>query len=346
VRIDIEPTDELVAREEQTLRPTDWFFEGLTQEQVLALGEQLGLTAAQRELLRQQATWSIEPAGCLVRPPGELIMTLAPEVRARLYSRLARNQRNDLQVWPYVYRQGTFAEWFGHSGLSNSTIALVQQVIYQRGTSLCVSDAPELCTRITDAGERQRLVKTLARTSSLLMKVRVRPDSDVKALTAYWGRGWRAKDIEPLFVSLTKVPGGITLDVAHLLPVFARKRLNSYPPPPGPGQRAPDGYWTAWNFFREPPDDRYYYDTIWRRELQQDYARVTQPGFGDLVFLTRPDGIPIQSAVFIADDVVFTKNGTNIRQPWQLMKLEDLQARYPEDYPLQVAIFRPKTNTD
>jgi hypothetical protein len=46
--------------------------------------------------------------------------------------------------------------------------------------------------------------------------------------------------------------------------------------------------------------------------------------------------------VFIADDVVFTKNGANLQQPWKLMKMEDLLARYPEDYPLRVAMFRLK----
>lgn len=342
-RINIAPPDEFAQAEAQSYSATHWFFEGQTRDQVLALFNNLGLAAEQQNALLHDSVWTNEPDGILIVPAGNLIVNLPPETRARLYSALAHSRRNDLQVWPYVYRQGGFADWFNNSGLSNATIALVQQVVYPRGAALCVSDAPELLARIPDPAERQRLIKTLSRSSTLLMKLRVRPDSDVKALTAYWGRGWHVKDIEPLLESLTQVPGGITIDVAHLLPPFARKRLNSYPVPLEPGQRAPDCYWSAWNFFRDPPDDRYFDDAIWRQELQQNCQQVEQPTFGDLIFLTRPDGIPIHCAVYIADDVVFTKNGANPRQPWKLMKMEDLLARYPEDYEVRLAAFRPKT---
>jgi len=345
-RINIELTDEFALAEEKNFRQTLWFFPSQNQEQVLALCESVGLTTPQRDALRTQANWSVVPDGLLITPPGDLVMELSPEMRARLYAVLAQSRQNDLHAWPFVYRQGGFAEWFTNSSLLPATIALVQKVVYQRGLALCVSDAPELCARISDPAERQRLIKTLSRTSSLLMKIRVRPETDVAALTAYWGRGWHVKDIEPLLASLTKVPGSISLDVAHLLPPFARKRLNSYPTPPAPGQPAPDCYWSAWNFFRDPPDDRYYNDALWRQELQQNCQLVEQPTFGDLVFLTRPDGVPIHCAVFVADDVVFTKNGANLRQPWKLMKMEDLLARYPEDFPLRVAIFRPKSSAN
>jgi hypothetical protein len=147
------------------------------------------------------------------------------------------------------------------------------------------------------------------------------------------------KDIGPLFDSLTKVRNSVTIDVLHLLPPFARKRVNSYPAPLAAGQRPPDCYWSAFNFFNDPPDDRYFDDQVWREELQKEFQFVEQPTFGDLVFLTRPDGVPIHCAVFIADDVVFTKNGANLRQPWKLMKMEDMLARYPEDFPLRVAFF-------
>jgi hypothetical protein len=341
-RINIELTDEFALAEENNFPQTRWFFAGQTRETALGLCASSGLSAAQCETLASPALWTAAPDGVVLAPPGELVLNLSPEVRARLYAELAHNPQNNLHAWPFVYRSGGFAEWFGNSGLSAQSLGLIQQVIYHRGTALCVSDLPELCARIPDRAERLRLIKTLSRTASLLMKVRLRPDTDVAALTAYWGRGWHMKDIEPLLASLTKVPGGITLDVAHLLPPFARKRLNSYPTPLEPGQRAPDCYWTAWNFFRDPPDDRYFDDTIWRQELQENCQLVELPTFGDLVFLTRPDGVPIHCAVFIADDVVFTKNGANLRQPWKLMKMEDLLARYPEDFPLRVAVFRPK----
>lgn len=344
-RINIEPTDEFVTEEENALGSTHWFFPGQNREQVLDFTRQLGFTESQQLALRDRSQWQDSPAGVVVLPFGDLIMDLSPEVRTQLYAVLAQSAENNLHSAPFAFRPGGFTDWFENSQLAPATIALVKKVCYQRGAALCVSDAPELCLRIADPSERHRLIKTLSRSTSLLMKLRVRPETDVRQLAAYWGRGWHVKDIEPLLASLTKVPGGMTLDIAHLLPPFARKRLNSFPTPVEVGQRAPDCYWTAWNFFNDPPDDRYFDDAIWRQELQQNCALVEQATFGDLVFLTRPDGVPIHCAVFIADDVVFTKNGANPRQAWKLMKLEDMLARYPEDYPLRVTIFHPKSNS-
>jgi len=342
-RFDLEPTDEFVAEELKTLTQTRWFFEHMERDRVQDLIQGLGLPPSLEAECLNASEWKQEPTGVLLAPTGHLVMSLPPEIRARLYSFLANCPRNDLQAWPFIYRNGGFEDWFQRSGLSATTIGLVKQVLYQRGPALCVSDAPELLARIPDLDERLRLIKTLSRASALIMKLRIRPDTDTKALAAYWGRGWHVNDIEPLLSSLTKLPTGITIDVAHLLPPFARKRLSSFPAPLMPSQRPPDCYWTAWNFFRDPPDDRYFDDGFWRSELQQDWQVVDQASFGDLLFLTRPDGVPVHSAVFIADDVVFTKNGSNLRQPWKLMKIEDMLARYPADIPLKVSVFRRKS---
>jgi hypothetical protein len=172
------------------------------------------------------------------------------------------------------------------------------------------------------------------------MKLRVTADTDATALTAYWKGIWRAKDIQPMLESLTEteVPGGVTMDIAQLLPQFARKRLNTYPMP-DPSTPATDCYWTAMNFFRDPPDDRYYNSEVWQSELTTNYTVVTQPAFGDVILFLRPDNLPIHAAVYIADDVVFTKNGGNDRQPWVLMKWDDLLARYPQDVALRPVFF-------
>jgi len=339
IRINLEIPKEFVEGEEQGLRPTQWFFAGVTRDQLLTFFAACPMSESHRKELCDTRRWEEKPEGILITPSGDLILGLTPESRTAIYAQLARSKRNDFHASPFVYRTGGFDDWFGQSGLSDATLALVKRVVYQRGVALCVSDLPELSVRVTDQAERRRLIKALSRSAALLMKLRVRPDSDTDALTRYWAQGWRTKDIGPVLDSLTRVTNGMTIDVVHLLPPFARRRVNSYPAPLSPGQRAPDCYWTAFNFFNDTPDDRYFDDNIWRRELQQEYQLTDQPSLGDLVFLTRPDGVPIHCAVFIADDVVFTKNGANLRQPWKLMKMEDMLARYPEDFPLRVAFF-------
>ena len=338
IRINIQPPDDFVPVDERTFEKTRWVFGSHTREQVAALFKACDLTPAQRTELLNPAAWSQETNAVVVSPGPQLILDLNQSARAQIYNVLAQDGRNDFQMWPYTFRRGGFDDWFRRSGCSGATIALVKRLTYLRGSSLCFSDLPEVFSLVTAVPERRRLVKTLSSNATILMKLRLGPDSDVKALTAYWTGGWRSKDIEPLLQSLTEVPGGATIDIAHLLPPFARKRLNAYPIH-DPSTPATDCYWTAMNFFRDPPDDRYYSPAAWQSELNTNYAVVAQPTYGDVILFLRPDSLPIHAAVYVADDVVFTKNGGNDRQPWILMKWDDLLARYPQADSIRPLIF-------
>lgn len=346
VRINIEPPEAFLPSGDYRFEPTRWFFEGLDPGAVKSILDRSDLTPAQRATLVDSTAWLVESNGITLTPGADLILELSASARAGIYRVLARSPRNEFQHWPYSYRVNGFQDWFSQSGLSPATMQLVSRLVYQRGGALCFSDLPELGAKIEAGPERRRLLKALFRKSGLLMKLRVRPDTDTEKLVDYWGSGGRAKDFRPLLESLTHVEGSISIDVAHLLPPFARKRVNTYPAPPAnPNQEGADCYWTAMNFFNDPPDDRYFDETYWNAELEANYAIIEQPGFGDLVFLLLPDGKPIHAAVYIADEVVFTKNGIQLRQPWLLMKMEDMLAAYPEDQQLRVVYFRLKSRS-
>ena len=338
IRITLEPPDDFVPVDDRIFEKTRWVFGGHTREQVAALFNACDLTPVQHTELLNPAIWSQDTNAIVVSPSPQLILELNQPARTQIYNVLARDGRNDFQMWPYTFRRGGFDAWFRHSGLSDATIALVKRLTYLRGSSLCFSDLPETFARVPTIPERRRLVKTLSRNATILMKLRITPDSDIKALTAYWTGTRRSKDIQPLLQSLTEVPGEATIDIAHLLPPFARKRLNAYPIP-DPSTPATDCYWTAMNFFHDPPDDRYYNPAVWQSELNTSYSVVAQPAYGDVILLLRPDNLPIHAAVYIADDVVFTKNGGNDRQPWILMKWDDLLARYPQTDTIRSLIF-------
>ncbi len=340
VRMNIEPPDEFVPVDDRQFEPTRWHFINYTRAQLTAFFNACDLTLAQRAVLNETASWQGATNGIFVTPPNDLILELNSRARTQIYTVLAESEENAFHVWPATFRNGAGDEWFRESGLSPATLALVKGMAYPRGASLCFSDMPQAFSRIPSIPERRLLVKALSRQSTLLMKLRISPESDVAALTAYWAKGGRAKDIAPLLDSLRKVPGGTTLDVAHVMTPFARKRLNTYPfPPTDPAKPLPDCFWTVMNFFNEPPDDRYNDDAVWRKELEQEYTQVTEATFGDFVFFLRADGTPLHAAVYIADDVVFTKNGGSLSQPWILMKLEDVLSKYPTTAPMRAVIF-------
>jgi hypothetical protein len=344
VRITLEPPDEYIPTDGNSFGPTQWFFEGFTPATLADFFSRCGLSESQRAELANPATWSEKTNGILVLPGDELILGLDEPVRERLYSVLATNQENMLYLWPFKSTADSFDAWFGRAGLSPETLALLKKLTYRRGRYLCLSDMFVAYPRVTTNEERRRLIKMLVRTPTLLIKLRVTPDSDVAALADYWDNGRHNKSIVTLLESLTNVPGGITIDVAHMLPPFARKRLYTFPVPfSDPSAPWPDCNWTAMNFFNDPPDNRYYNNTAWQQELSENYTSVFPPVFGDLVIFFRPDGTPMHMAVFIADEFVFTKNGRSNYCPWTFMKLDDLVADYTLDYTPKFAFFRSKT---
>jgi hypothetical protein len=68
---------------------------------------------------------------------------------------------------------------------------------------------------------------------------------------------------------------------------------------------------------------------------------------GDLVFLARPDGTVVHAAAYIADDIVFTRNGESYTQPWILMHMGDMidtyAVKHPSSGPLKPLYYRKKT---
>jgi hypothetical protein len=133
------------------------------------------------------------------------------------------------------------------------------------------------------------------------------------------------------------------LDVAHLLPRLARMLLYTYPLPSSTDGPKRDCHWTSLNFLNLETDDRFLDQAIVKKTIETDYYVV--PGemtFGDVLLFFKPDNTLVHSCVYIADNIVFTKNGTSFAMPWILMTLPDVQAFYPSDPPLQMFAFRLK----
>jgi hypothetical protein len=346
LRINIVSPDDLLPVDPKRFPPTTWHFSGVTAEQLSAFIQSCDLTPAQRTEMLNQKAWSITNNLITITPSEQLILGLAPTARSRIYGVLAESPDNDFQTWPFTYQRHGFNEWFDNSHVSPATLKLLRSLMYERGESLCFSDLPEALANIPLPAERRIVARTLMSRSGLLMNLRVHPDSDITALTDYWSRGGRAKDVSALLESLTRVPGGAGIDIAHLLPAFARARLDTFPKPPALPGPEPDCYWTAMNFFKSVPSPCYESDEDWRNDLAKNYAPVSSPTLGDVIFLLRPDNVPYHAAVYIADDVVFTKNGGNYRQPWLLMKMADMLGRYPTSFPPQIAFYRQKERAD
>jgi hypothetical protein len=341
----IEPTENFIPQFSTTPRPPRWVFHGYSDAALDELWQKAGLSDAQRQALNAPANRDRPAADTVViRPPEDLVLALPEAARAMLYFALGAFEENGPQNDAYRIHVAGAENWFDPELMSPATIALARPLLYRRGNHLVFSDQDLVLARLGSAAERVNFIKNLSRRFALLAQLRVAHGADTDALARYWGRGRRSKDLEPLLDSLAQRPGGGTIDVVHLLPPFARALLYTYPVPSETAAAAArDCHWTSLNFFNNPPDDRYLRLDAVRDALLNDYQPYAgEPALGDIVMFFTPEGRGIHSCVYVADGIVFTKNGPSPAVPWLLARLEDVTAYYSVNAPLRTQLYRAK----
>lgn len=305
--------------------PTVWRLPRGTLGDLRVMLDGAGVEGAARDAVLAATVCNAE--GCVVTPSEAVVTGLAPRVRESLYARLGRYTENPAQAFPFR-RPASEARWSVRSGITEG--ALLDRLVYPRGTSVLFSDLNVLCARLHGDAEKVRVLETLSRMSALMVWVKVTPESDIDTLVDYWARGAPFRDIRPVLESVARVPGGGHLDVVNLLPPFARRRMNTYPAVSDPPR---DCYWTALNFFSVgDPVDVFVAGAEVEAAMVNDYDRVPfeSRGLGDVIFFVGPGGVPVHAVNHVAGEVVFTKNGGHFRQPWVLTTLDAVQEIYPD----------------
>ena len=152
------------------------------------------------------------------------------------------------------------------------------------------------------------------------------------------------KDSEPLLVAAAERDSMRFIDVTHLLPSIARRRLYTFPTVVSAAEgRLPDCQWTSLNFFNERPSDFFLDARISGTHLREAYDVVTDSNrFGDVLEFLDGQGNAIHACVYIADDIVFTKNGDGMIKPWVLMWLSDVKKLYLRDSSCRIIAYRLK----
>ncbi|HTY89473.1 MAG TPA: hypothetical protein VMB80_18630 [Candidatus Acidoferrum sp.] len=342
--IDLEQPVEYLAYEIATNKMETWTFVGMTPTQVRSLLQSCGVAAGEIDRALSPPLLSLASSNTVIIPDDELVFSLTPESRAKLYAVLGRFPANHLMKFPFCLVGSSADETFAGSQLTEMILEALRKLLYPRGNGQCFSDLGIMLRRLPTEQDRMLLLKAVSRQSAVMARVQIWPDTDIDKLIGYWGRGVQTKDLRPLLESLKRVPGGAAISLLYFLPQFARQRLYTYPEPSQPGDQAKDCHWSTMNFFNETPDDRFADPKYTVPYLQANYYAIAQPGaYGDLIFFLNADGEAIHSAVYLADGIVFTKNGNNMAQPWMLMHLDDLAAKYTTDAAPSMMVYRKKS---
>jgi hypothetical protein len=341
--IDLEQPDEYVGFELSTNQPPQWMFSGMTRAQTRALMLSSGMATDLVEEAVSPALCEEVEGATVIRPNEQMILALPPKVRANLYAALAKIPGNHYMQFPFCYPGDRFVKSFGNGQNDTRLIALVRKLLYPRGSGLCFSDFELLMQQAKDQQERMDVVKDLSRQSAVLARLRIHPDTDIDKVLGYWARGIQTKDVRPLLESVARMKDGGSISLLYLLPKFARERLYTFPVLGKEGDPVRDCHWSTMNFFNDPPSDEFSNPTKVTAYLNENYYRVAQATeYGDVILVLNKEGNAIHSATYLASDLVFTKNGDNFSQPWMIMRLGDLLARYTSDVPPQTIIYRNK----
>jgi hypothetical protein len=305
-----------------------WFFKDVKPDDLSRFLQESGLPPDQVAGLMSTARLVPQIQGVSVIPPDNLVLGLSSSTRGLIYGRLAECELNGAQRNAFRFC-GSFDQWFGTSRLPKETISLVEPLAYQDRDFTYFSDIDLISPRIGDDSLRRRLTKVLFRESTLLVYLRLPEGSDLDRIADYWGTGGRRLDIRPLLESLDPDK---PIDISLLLPVFARRRVYTYRPVTlgdfAKSQQV-NCFWVAMNFFNDPPDDRFINPNTVFETIKRDYYLVHDNlQLGDLVLFADDRDNFYHAAVYIADDIVFTKNGDSILSPFILVPLDRIEGYY------------------
>lgn len=344
IPLSIEVPDEFLSvRLHEALEP-QWTFVGYTRERLIGLLSAAPLTREQREELANDKAWQQTAKGILLKPRRELVLSLSPAARSAIYKALAQFPENPEQEQAFTIPINELDQQF--RGLAPETTALVKTLLYTNRDFALFADLSTALQKLSSQEEKRRLEKALSRRHTGLMRLYVSPQSDINALAQYWSRAGNSKDVRPLLEALSRRPNGAWMSVVNLLPPWPAARLYSFPYPSA--SPAEDCHWTSFNFFKDPPDATTHDMAVWRKKLDTEYYPVQSDArYGDLVMLSRAsNGSIIHTCVFLADDLVYSKDGAHHTSPWIVTRIPELMSRYSVDLPegesLRLVYFRNK----
>ena len=339
----LEPSDTLLAAVSKPNAVTRWVFEQTTEAAVRADLKRVGLTEALVDRLMDPASRKMSGNVISLYPTVPEILSLSVPVRSALYQELARSTANEYQRDPVYVLGASPEDWLAGSGLNEDQAKLFRGLLWQRGDAVAFSDIQALLTLAKSPEEVLNTFRAVTRVRSLLVGLKLPLKGNRQAFLDYWGAHQADNPQMPFLRAITQRRASQTVDITHFLPAFARQRVYTFP---DMSMRTkghfPDCHWTSLNFFNREADDQYLDMRKAATRLVEGYATVEPPyALGDILCFLH-DGEGLHTCVYLADDLVLTKNGDSILAPWVLMQIKDVEVLYRRSPETRIQGFRLK----
>jgi len=338
VRIVLSPPSEFLRPEACLTSIEPWVLPGFRREDVVqAMRDLLIPPEVQHAIL--DATDCTPGEGCVVRPPADAVFALEPMTRQALYRLLGDLFGNPTKRSPLRIQESELSRFAVRDGLSSSAQELLRRLTVNDHGWVLFWDSGALCQRMNDE-DRSRFIRVVTHAESYLVKLVLRSDTDVEPIIRYWSGSPRRKSVRTLLENAR--PDGdatIRLDIVHLLPSWMRALAYTYPSPEDPPF---DCHWTTLNFFEQTPDNRFLDHRVVQEEFRRRFKPIPRESarYGDVVAIMDPTGAASHTAIFLAEDLVFSKNGNSRFSPWVVTTVDSLIRLYYDTSGTQAQFFR------
>ena len=339
----LEAPDTLLAAVAKPNSVTRWVFEQTTETAVRDTLRRCEVPAGVADRLLTPARRVVSGNVLSLYPSVDDLTALTPASRSLLYQELAKSAANEYQRDPVYILGGDLEDWLMDAGLSEAQKELFRKLVWKRGEALVFSDIQALLTLAKNSDEVRTTFRAVTRVRCLVVELQLPLKTDRRQFIDYWAAGQTDAPRLTFINAITQRRAPQTVDITHFLPSLLRQRAYTFPEMElGLKGRFPDCHWTSLNFFNLTPKD-YYLDTrLAAAQLVENYATVEAPyRYGDvLCFLDGGEGL--HTCVYIADDIVLTKNGDSILAPWALMQIKDVESIYRRSPATRIQGFRLK----
>lgn len=267
----------------------------------------------------------------IIFPKTEDLLEIKGQVRDKLYSEIAKFPLNEYYADPVFILSGDVEEWLSETSLNAEQKNLFRQLTWHRGEALVFSNVGLLLQCAKTNLEIDNTLRAITRCMSLVVseKFPLKPEQREPFLK-YWFAN-QPESPRMTFIKAISKENDIndSVDILHFLPVLIREKAYTFPSlKDGMKGRLPDCHWTSLNFFNLTAKDYYRNTSLAAIQLTQSYDPVQAPyQFGDvLCYIDKGEGL--HTCVYIADEIVLTKNGENILAPWVLLYIKDVSKIY------------------
>jgi hypothetical protein len=339
----MEAPDALLAAVAKPNSVTRWVFEQTTETAVRALLQRCGVPAPVVERLLDPARRIASGNVLSLYPSPDDLVAIPPAARAMLYQELAKSPANEYQRDPVFILGGDLEDWLMDNGLSEPQKDLFRKLVWKRGDALVFSDIQALLTLAKTSEEVRSTFRAVTRVRSLVVELHLPLKTDRRQFIDYWLAGQTDAPCLTFINAITQRRAPQTVDITHFLPSLMRQRAYTFPEMElGLKGRFPDCHWTSLNFFNLTPKDFYLDTRLAAAQLVENYATVEAPyRYGDVLCFLE-DGEGLHTCVYIADDIVLTKNGDSILAPWALMQIKDVDSIYRRSPSTRIQGYRLK----